>query len=68
MTLADLKVTGLYDLQTEVANRIAARRRIGPFDHSFGSVDQQTAMTRAVRIWMRITQGTRMTLRQCEGF
>jgi len=68
MTRNDLKVTGLYDLQAEVATRMAARRRIGPFDHSFGSFDQRVAMTRAVRIWHRVVMNTRLTLRQCEGF
>jgi hypothetical protein len=60
-----IKALGMCQLQKLVAERTAARRRIGWFDHCSDSYDMREAMARAVRVYFRVQVGARLSLREC---
>lgn len=66
--VSDIQVMSLYDLAAAVAARIAARRRIGGFDHCGDSADMRMATARGVRVWFRVVRGARVSLAAAASF
>lgn len=68
VSVSDLKVMSLYAVRDEIAERMAARMRIGTFDWCFDSHSMSSAMARAVRVWFRVVRGARVSKAEAAGF